>query len=69
MKVSFDLIEQNECNSSYFLPNSMRLASGINPNSQICAGKTEGGKDTCQVQKHLNYIILYSENKQFRKCL
>lgn len=60
MKVSLDLVQQNDCNSSYFLPKNKRLAFGINSNSQICAGKIEGGKDTCQVQRHLNYIYYYT---------
>lgn len=49
MKVSLDLVEQSVCNSSYSSTIGKRLESGINPDSQICAGKLEGGKDTCQV--------------------
>ncbi|VVC38436.1 Serine proteases, trypsin family, serine active site,Peptidase S1, PA clan,Serine proteases, trypsin [Cinara cedri] len=48
MKVSLDLVEQNECNRSYSLTMGKKLAFGIDPNSQICAGKINGGKDTCQ---------------------
>lgn len=51
MKVSLDLVEQNECNRSYSFTMGKKLASGIDPNSQICAGKISGGKDTCQVYK------------------
>jgi len=50
MKVSLDLIEQNECNRSYSSSPNKNLEFGINPSNQICAGKLEGGKDTCQVQ-------------------
>jgi hypothetical protein len=49
MKVSLDFVEQNECNRSYSSSTSPNLEFGINPSSQICAGKMEGGKDTCQV--------------------
>lgn len=53
MKVSLDFIDQNECNDSYSLNTaSHKLAIGIDPRSQICAGKMEGGKDTCQVRKY-----------------
>lgn len=51
MKVSLSLVEQNECNRSYSSTAASKLAFGINPTSQICAGEKEGGKDTCQVRK------------------
>lgn len=52
MKVSLDLVEQNECNRIYSSSPSPNLEFGINPNNQICAGQLEGGKDTCQVWKY-----------------
>lgn len=55
MKVSLDFIDQNDCNRSYSLHAAgNKLTFGIDPKSQICAGKMEGGKDTCQVRKHSN---------------
>lgn len=53
MKITIDIIEQNECNRSYSYVTGNKLAFGINPNSQLCAGKMEGGKDTCQVRKYV----------------
>jgi len=52
MKVSLDLVEQNECNRSYSSSPSPNLKFGVNPDNQICAGQLEGGKDTCQVRKY-----------------
>lgn len=58
MKVSLDFIDQNDCNRSYSLNTaSSKLDFGIDPKSQICAGKMEGGKDTCQVRKYFNNIL------------
>lgn len=54
MKVSLDLVEQNECNRSYSYSMGKKMAFGIDPNSQICAGKINGGKDTCQVPLYEN---------------
>lgn len=59
MKVSLDLVKQNECNSSYSGSiQGKKLAFGINPKSQICAGEMEGGKDTCQVRNLIIFIII-----------
>lgn len=58
MKVSLDIVEQDECNRSYAFTTGKKLAFGINPISQLCAGKMEGGKDTCQVRINFNSIII-----------
>lgn len=54
MKVSLDLVKQDDCNQSYSSTIGKNLAVGINPISQICAGEKEGGKDTCQVRKDIS---------------
>lgn len=65
MKVSLDLVEQNECNSSYSSFTGKNLAFGISPDTHICAGQTEGGKDTCQVRTRRSlptaFIDVYTE--------
>lgn len=59
MKVSLNLVNQNECNHSYSASIlEKKLAFGINPKSQICAGEMEGGKDTCQVRNSIIFIII-----------
>lgn len=55
LKVSLLTIPANQCNISYFSSANSKLKFGILHESMVCAGSTDGGKDTCGVRMIIDY--------------
>lgn len=49
LKVTLELFEHDECNTTFRNHINRRLANGIVDRSQVCAGSHTEEKDTCQV--------------------
>lgn len=48
MKVKLDLYTVAECNGTYTRPYYRKMARGVDPETQMCAGSRTEEKDTCQ---------------------
>lgn len=53
LKVSIDLLPNNVCS------NGLKNSNAVFNDDLICAGKPEGGKDTCQGGDFINYEKLF----------
>lgn len=56
LKVQLNVVPVDRCNGSYTSSIGSNLTRGIEDDSQICAGHSEGGKDTCGVSRFLLYL-------------
>lgn len=56
-KVDLHIVDQRVCSTFYKDRNNRKLIRGI-ISEQMCAGDTNGGKDTCQVNNYpLHYFL------------
>lgn len=53
LRVQLNVVPANQCNGSYASSVGRNLTRGIDGDSQICAGYSQGGKDTCGVRRFL----------------